>query len=474
MRFGIAKTVVMAAVVLGVVIAAVVVRSNGYATQAPAAAPKQLWTCSMHPQVIQDQPGRCPICQMELVPKRGRAPTSAPARAERKVKYWWDPMLGANSISDKPGKSAMGMDLVPVFEDQPANGSEVVIDPVVEQNMGLRIGEVTKGPLIKNMRVFGVLKEAESRQSDVNLRVSGWIEKLYANYQGMHVKRGDALFDLYSPQLQVGVDELIAARKASAPTTQQADRLAGSSTRAIYQAAERKLRLLGLDEKQIESLARLDQAPRTITFRSPVMGHVIEKPVVEGSAVTEGQKVLRIVDHSELWLDAQVFEDQSPFVRIGLNGSATVQGVPGKQFDGQITFIHPHVDTMMRTLMVRLVISNESLTLRPGMYATVTIDSKLSDDAILVPTEAVIDTGVRQIVFVAKGEGRFQPRTIKTGAANRDGTVQVLEGLQPGEKVVTSGQFLLDSESNLREAIQKRLNEKLAQRAASPEKGEAK
>jgi Cu(I)/Ag(I) efflux system membrane fusion protein len=383
----------------------------------------QLWTCGMHPQVIQDHPGDCPICHMELTPLKGTASTTKAA-------------------------------------DERSGGPAVTIDPVVVQNMGVRTAKVTQGPLRSTIRAVGVLKEAQPNRHDVNLRLSGWIEKLYAHTEGMHVSKGDPLFDLYSPQLQVAVEELIGARKATQSRSKDDD-ITSKSTAAISRSAEQKLMLLGLERDQVDRLAKLDQAPRTITFTSPITGHVTETDAVEGAAVKEGQRVLRIVDHSKLWLDAQIYESQLPFIRLGQKATATIESLPGKPFDGEVIFIHPHVDPMTRTVMVRLVLPNESLTLKPGMYGTVLITAQLADQAVLVPREAVIDTGSRQIAFLAAGNGHFEPRKVTMGALGQDGMVQVLDGLTPGQTVVTSGQFLLDAESRLKEAIQKHLSDKL-------------
>lgn len=380
----------------------------------PTTSSVQLWTCGMHPQVIQDHPGDCPICHMQLTPL-------------------------------KAGMSASGA---------------VTIDPVVVQNMGIRTAEVTRGPLKTLVRAAGLFEEIEPNVHDVNLRLSGWIEKLHAGTVGMHLKKGDPLFDLYSPQLQTAVEELIAARRAAGSSPDGGDDLSSKSTAAMFESAERKLLLLGIQKEEVARLAKLDRAPGTVTFTSPVMGHVTEKPVVEGAAVKEGERVLRIVDHSKLWLDAQIYESQLPFIRMGQKATATVMSVPGKTFEGEVIFIHPHVDPVTRTVMVRLVIPNESMALRPGMYATVQITAELADEAVLVPREAVIDSGTRQIAFLALARGHFEARAVKMGVMAPNGMVQVLEGLAPGETVVTSGQFLLDAESRMKEAIRKHLTQK--------------
>jgi len=430
--------------------------------------PESLWTCGMHPQVIRTEPGPCPICGMSLTPLKSRERGATAPPTERKVRYWWDPMMSPPYISDRPGKSPMGMDLVPVYDDEVSAGPAVVIDPTMVQNMGVRIATVTEGPLRTTIRAAGYLNEAQPNQRDINLRVSGWIEHLYADTEGMHLNEGAPLFDLYSPELQLGIDELIAARRLRGTTGESGEGRA-SAVDTVYYAAERKLQLYGLPQSEVDRLARLQRAPAAVTFHSPVTGHLTEKTVVDGSAVMAGDRVMRIVDHGLLWLDAQVYEPQLPFIRLGQPVSATVVGVPGQRFTGDVAFIHPHVEAMTRTAMVRIAVKNESLALRPGMYATVDITSELTPRTLLVPREAVIDTGTRQVAFVALEHGHFDPRLVTVGSAGDDGLVQVLSGLAPGERVVISGQFLLDAESRFREAIQKFLATKTLSHSTGPE-----
>lgn len=426
----------------------------GASTQPTTAdAKKQLWTCGMHPQVIQDHLGSCPICHMKLTPMK--AAGDGMAGNEKKVAYWWDPMLGPSSIADHPGKSAMGMDLVPVYEQQVQAGPGVQIDPTVVQNMGLRTALVTRGPITKSVRTVGVLEAPETGLYDISPKVGGWIKKLYANQDGMHVHKGDPLFDLYSPDLVVAEEELIGAVKSLPAIGATSDDSLKKSSEALVESAKRKLRLLDVDDEEINAIAEKLVASRTITFRSPASGAVIDKAVVEGSSTQPGQKLMRIEDHSTLWLQLQLYEDQMASVAVGDEVQATVDAFPGKTFAGQITFVHPHVDHMSRTAMARTVLENSELSLRPGMYASAAIVTKPVADAIQVPREAVIDTGTRQIAFVADAEGHFQPRVVHMGVVSDDGRVQILDGLSPGEAVVTSGQFLLDVESRTTEAVEK-------------------
>lgn len=376
-----------------------------------AAAPAQLWTCGMHPQVIRQEPGSCPICGMALTPLR---PDAAAAAGERET---------------------------------------VTIDPVVVQNMGVRIAPVRRGPLTASIRAAGVLAEAQPAQHDVTPRVGGIVTRLWANTDGMHVRKDAPLFALQSPELDAAVGELIAARRA-------ADGLpaggAAKTAGAVRAAVERKLARWGVSKGEIARLARLESPPDAVTFRSPIDGHVVVKDVVEGDGVAADTPVLRIVDHRALWLDAQVFEQRLGAIRLGQPATARLDADPTRPIAGSVFFIHPHVDPATRTAMVRIDVPNPQLALRPGMFATVEIDADVASDAVLVPREAVIDTGTRQLAFVALPGGRFAARTLRLGAAGQgpDGPAfAVLDGLAPGDEVVVSGQFLLDAESRLREGI---------------------
>lgn len=414
LTFAFNLVLIVAALAGGIVIGS---RSGGRPADGPppttTGQPRQLWTCGMHPQVIQDHPGLCPICHMQLTPLR--APSESPSTA--------------------------GTDHA---------GPTVTIDPVVIQNMGLRLGKVEQVELSSRIRVVGYLTEPEPLHRDINLRVSGWIDKLYANVDGMDVSRGQPLFDLYSPELRGAIEELISARKVNQGG-------GANSMPALLAGVQRKLELMGLTRQQVEELGKLDQAPASVPILAPIDGHVTQKLVYDGSAVKAGDLVMRLASRQEMWLDTQVFESQLPLIRIGDPATATVESQPGVVFNGTVHFIHPHLDPATRTARVRVLIPNPQLLLREGMYATVEISGSAGGTRVVAaPREAVIDTGTRQVVFVALGEGRFEPRQVTTGRS-AEGMVQIVSGLLPGETIVTSGQFLLDSESRLKEAISKHL-----------------
>jgi Cu(I)/Ag(I) efflux system membrane fusion protein len=374
-----------------------------------AAGERHLWHCGMHPQVIQDHPGTCPICHMALTP----------------------------------------------FNDSAASSTSITIDPTVVQNMGVRTAIVTHGPLDVTIRAAGVLAVPQPGLHDVSLRIGGWIERLYANTEGMHVHQGDVLFDLYSPELQVAAEELISAMRARKPLGDRASDVVNADADRLVDSARRKLHLWGIADADVNAIANAEHPPRTVPYRSPASGDLVDNVVVQGSAVQAGMKLMRIEDYSHLWLDAAVYEDQLSLVAMGQTVEATIDARPGETFTGTISFIHPHVDPATRTLTTRITIDNAERKLRPGMYATVRIVSRAAADAVLVPREAVIDTGTRQIAFVAGAEGHFDARPVRTGLAGEGGQLQILEGLKPGESVVTSGQFLMDVESRTTEAIQK-------------------
>jgi len=381
------------------------------ATKSNAPA-KQLWHCGMHPQVIQDHPGFCPICHMALTP-----------------------------IGHVDHASTTG----------PGGGTLVTIDPAVVQNMGVRTAKVTRSSLQRSVRAVGVINLPEPAMHDVNLRVGGWVEKLYADQEGMGVVEGQPLFDLYSPDLQVAEQELIGAVKASKASGGLTG--GGEEGPTLVESAKHKLALLGIAQQDVDAIAKADKPPATTPVRSPATGHIEDKTIVQGSAVAAMTKIMRIVDHSHVWLEVQVYPNQIDSVKGGLKVRATVEGMPQKEWDGSVSFIYPHLDHMSRTLMLRITLANPGFHLRPGMYATAEIALDPVENAVQVPREAVIDTGDRQIAFVDAGDGHFEARRVQMGVAGEGGTVQILSGLAPGETVVTSGQFLLDAESRTIEAI---------------------
>ncbi len=380
-----------------------------------------VYTCSMHPQVKQSTPGLCPICHMELTPMRA-----------------------GGSEADEAGL--------------------VRIDPVLVQNMGLRLARVTSGPLVQSVRAVGTLVEAEPRVRDVNLLVSGWVRKLHAHTDGMAVAAGDPLFELYSPDLQVAIEELIAAGTAVANG-------GGGAAEALRAAARKKLLLWGLGAAQVDALAQAPVAPETVTFASPFAGVVAERAIVEGAMVRAGDRALRIADLTRLWLDVRAFEQHVALLAPGQAARVELGAFPGEPVAGNVVFVHPNVDPASRTALVRIEVDNQDLRLKPGMYGTAYLEIGSRDDVVLAPREAVIDSGRVQVAYVAKGEGRFEPRALRLGRSGDGGVVEVREGLVAGDVVVVSGQFLLDTESRLQEVHLKLRPQAEAERKGEPPPG---
>ena len=377
----------------------------------------------------------------------------------KKIKYWTSPM-DPTYIRDEPGKSPMGMDLVPVYEEEGEDkepASTIRIDPVTMQNMGVRLGRVQRKSLVKDIRTLGNIIFDETKIFTVTTKFNGWIEKLYVNFVGDAVKKGQPLFEIYSPELVTAQQEYLLA-------LDQYNRLSNSSYARVRGGAERllkasrtRLRFWDLTEAQIEKIGKTGNIKKTVTVYSPASGVVTKKDAFEGHYVKEGAHQYEIVDLSTVWVAVDVYEYELPWVRKGMAAEMDLSYIPGKKYKGKVLFIYPYLDIKTRTAKLRLEFANPGYQLKPGMYANILLKRVVAKNSLVIPQEAVIDSGVRQIVFVAVGEGKFQPREVNIGLEVNENEFQVLDGLQEGEEIVLSAQFMLDSESRLREAIQKML-----------------
>jgi RND family efflux transporter MFP subunit len=423
---------------------------------------KQLWTCGMHPQVIQDHPGNCPICGMKLVPVKGTGTpqqTTPSENAERKIKYWRAPM-DPNYISDKPGKSPMGMDLVPVYEDQATEETGIRIDPNFVQNFGVRTATVEKGSIPIDIRTIGILDYDQKNIVSVNTKFEGWIERAIVNYIGEQVHQGDVLFEIYSPQLVTTQQEYLANLEYVTKLSTNGDPDAVRQARLLLEATEARLHYWDISDDQIAALRQSGKITRTLKILSPVSGTVVEKmgDSLEGMKLVPGMNVYKIADLKSLWAKIQVFEYQVPRLALGQTARITLDAFPGRSWTGKIIYIDPRVDPKTRTLEASVEITNRDLKLRPQMYADVEIHTPSIAGAVKIPEEAVLHTGERNIVIVREDSGLFDPREVSLGSSG-GGFQEVRSGLKAGETVVTSAQFLIDSESNLKEAVTKILTE---------------
>lgn len=422
----------------------------------------QLWTCPMHPEVIVDKPGDCPKCGMTLVPVKEKAAAERVSpKKERKILYWRAPM-DPTEIYDHPGKSKMGMDLIPVYEDEQSigRGGAIVIDPVTVQNLGVKTAEVELRPLKKVIRTVGTIDYDERNLYRVNTKISGWIEKLYVDYTGRAVKKGDLLLEIYSPELVSTQEEYLLALKNRDMVEESSFADIRASAESLLKSTRRRLELWDIPESEIEALEKRGTIVKTMKLLSPANGIVVHKNVVEGMHIKEGMDLYQIADLSKVWVNVAVYEYELPWLKLGQEAEMQLAYLPGKIYKGRVDYIYPYLNKKARDVKVRLVFSNPNLELKPDMYANIRILADVASKALLIPDSAVIRSGKRTMAFVVRGNGKFEPREIKLGVQGENHQVQVLAGLLEGEKIVTSAQFLLDSESKLQEAIQKMLEEK--------------
>jgi Cu(I)/Ag(I) efflux system membrane fusion protein len=355
---------------------------------------------------------------------------------ERRILYWTDPML-PNYRAEGPGKSPMGMDLVPVYADtRSANDAgAVTIAPEIVQNLGVRTAPAVRSRLRRGVDTVGYVDFDESRLAHIHVRTEGWIERLYFKSEGERVRRGDRLFDLYSPALVNAQDEFVQALK--------------TATAGLARASRERLEALGISTSQIDQLDKDRRVRQTISFYAPQDGVISALPVREGMYVKPEDTVMSLADLSSVWLLADVFERQAEWIKVGQHAEVQLSYVPGRQWQGRVEYIYPSLDPVTRTLKARLRFENPGEVLKPNMYAKVKIFSDPGDEVVLIPAEALIRTGREQRVVVALGAGRFASRKVTAGIESDD-RVEILDGIEAGEEVVVSGQFLIDSEASLR------------------------
>ena len=357
-------------------------------------------------------------------------------------------------IRDAPGKDYMGHDLVPVTEDGSGEGT-ISIDPVTAQNMGVRTEPVSRRKLVKTIRTVGLMTYEEGRQFSINSKIEGWIEKLFVNQQGQMVKKGQPLMEIYSPELVAAQQEyLLALENSRKLAGSPVSGIAGSADRLLA-AARTRLKYWDISPGQIRAIEKSGQTTKTLTLYSPHSGVVTMKKALEGMRVMAGEELLQISDISKIWINADIFEYELPWVKVGQTARVELPFAADKVFEGKITYIYPYLNNESRTARARIELANPGLELKPDMYANVSIDTEAIDGALAIPTNAILRSGKGQTVFVARGEGKFEPRPVKSGVTDDNGYIQILSGLREGESVVVSAQFMLDSESTLREAVQK-------------------
>jgi Cu(I)/Ag(I) efflux system membrane fusion protein len=357
----------------------------------------------------------------------------------RKVLYWHDPMVPGQKF-DKPGKSPfMDMQLVPVYADEAGDAGSVNISPRVQQNLGIRTAEVTKGALTSALEAVGSVAYNERDVAVVQARSNGFIEKLYARAPLDHVKKGQPLAELYVPDWVAAQEEYLSVKRMGD----------AAGTEGLLDAARQRMRLAGMTDDQIHAVASTGKVQSRVTIVSPVTGVIAELSAREGMTIAAGAPLFRINGLSTVWVNAEVPENLAAHLRPGDAAQARTLALPDMIFKGKVGAILPEVSATTRTLKARIELSNPDGLLVPGMFVNVDLSPAARKDVLLVPSEAVIATGKRTVVIVDRGDGKFLPVDIEIGAES-NGRTEIRKGLNAGEKVVVSGQFLIDSEASLR------------------------
>ena len=430
--------------------------------------PHVMYHCPMHPTYVSDHPGDCPICNMKLVPIEDAAATgtTAPpietkARAESATLYHCP--MHPNYISDRPGQCPIcHMDLVPMGapDESPGNAaataspegySTVRASADAVRLAGVQTAVAVRDSLDRTVRAAGVVRADETRLHQVNTRVSGWVESLAVNFNGQFVRRGDPLLTLYSPELLGSQEEYLRSREA-------VGRLEGSSlpevrdgAKELLDASRNRLLLFDAPESLIRNIERTGVPQHSVTLEAPATGYVMGKAISSGARIEPGTTLFVIADLSRVWVEADVYEYEAPGIALGSKAIVTLPYAPSYRREARVSYVYPTLDATTRTLRVRVELPNPDLTLRPDMFADVALTTE-SGQGVIIPDDAILDSGTRRIVFVETAPGTFEPREILLGVRS-DGRAQILRGVAVGERVVVHANFLLDSESRLRAAI---------------------
>ncbi len=372
---------------------------------------KQVYYCPMHPNYTSDRPGQCPICGMTLVLKK-----------------------------EGKGEGVKAMEK-----------GEVFISPEKQQLIGVKTAKVGFATLEKVIQAKGIVEYDESRLFDVNTKFEGWIEKLFVNYTGKLVNKGNALFTIYSPELVSAEEEyLLSLKNRDIGQNSQFEELKASA-RAMVEAAKRKLKLWDITDEQIKQLEEKGEITKTLTVYSSYSGFVMEKMVTEGMKIMPGMSLYRIADLSSVWIMADIYEQDIPLVKLGQTAEISLLAMPGKMIKGRVSYIYPSLESELRTVKVRIEADNENFSLKPNMYVDVGIRVEIGRRLTVVES-AVIDTGERQLVVLARGNGHFKPIEVRLGS-KVEGFYEVLSGVKEGDEVVVNANFLIDSESRMKESL---------------------
>jgi len=400
----------------------------------------------------------------------GEPAATKPANGKGKPHHWRSGM-DPTEVYNHPGKDRMGMELVPVYEGDESAGppGTIKIDPVTIQNIGVKTVIVKRKQLSREIRAVGRVAYNEERMREITLKVGGWVERQHVNFVGQEVKKGEPLLEIYSPDLVSTQEEYLLALRYKDRLKESPSSQIVKSSDSLLTSVETRLRYWDINDAQIRALRERGKITRTMVLHAPFRGIITERSILEGGHAQPGQPLYHIADISNVWVYADIYEYEAPWIKLGQTAEMTLAYEPGAVYHGKVTYLYPYVKNTTRTLQVRMEFKNsKDFKLKPEMWANVTLKSAVARGGLAVPVQSVIRTGTKDIALVALEGGRFEPRELRLGAQAGD-EFQVLDGLKEGERVVTSAQFLINSESNLQSALSKMLGPKKdGETAASP------
>ncbi len=402
----------------------------------------QKYFCPMHPNYISDKPGDCPICGMKLVPLEKKV-------EEKKVNYTCP--MHPEIVMDKEGKCPKcGMDLVPMEEEKhkehiSSGLGEVKASPDVLRVSGVEKTKAYKGKISSQIKTVGIVLPDERRVKTFHSKVSGWIEKLYINFQGQYVEKGKPILSIYSQELYSAELEFLSAKRAFDEAKNSKFEEVKRSTEILYESSKKKLELFDVPSEFIKKIEEEGIPQKEVTIYSPFSGYVLGKEIFEGKRIDEGMELFKIVDLSRVWIEADVYEKEAPFISLNQNCIVELPFDETFKKEAKISYIYPYINEDTRTLKLRLDMENKELKLKPSMYVDVKINLK-EVEGIIVPSSSIVDTGLRKVIFVEKEENAFVGREVEVGLISEEKAL-IISGIDEGEFVASKGAFLLDSEA---------------------------